>query len=199
MNGAAWRGITMLLLLSALAFAAQRGLVEHLLAPWRLVVEALEPDFRVVDLRAQTSGTEQQINLVVTPARVIVVGGRAVAPDASAQAQASTPRGAVWLLLSVYLATLVAWPVARPAREWPLRAALGLPLLLALLLLDVPITLLGPLRAVIVDTLSPGQQDLWTLASQFLRSGGRYLVAIAGATGVCLLSQATLSTRSRTS
>jgi hypothetical protein len=112
-------------------------------------------------------------------------------PDESARAESSTPRGAAWLVLTVFLAALAAWPANRPTREWPLRLAFGLPLLAALLLLDVPITLLGPLRAVIVDNLNPGGWDAWTVGSQFLRGGGRYLMALLGAAAVCTAIQAT--------
>jgi hypothetical protein len=192
MNGAAWRAVLALVLLTALGAVAQARLIAHLLAPWRTVIETLEPDFRVVDLQSKASGVEPLIEVTVAPARVIVVGGRAVAADASAHAQASTPRGGVWLLMSVFVATLLAWPVRQPRREWLLRAAIGTPLLAALLLLDIPIALLGPLREVIVDHLAPGAFDLWIVGSHFLRSGGRALLGIAGAALVCLLAQAAL-------
>jgi len=193
MKGAAWRALLALALLAALGAWAQARVVAQLLAPWRMVIEAIEPDFRVVDLQSKAGGVEPVIALVVAPARVIVVGSRAVAADGSATAQASTPRGGVWLLISVFVATLLAWPLKqslhRPRAEWPLRAAFGVPLLGALLLLDIPIALLGPLREVIVDNLAPGATDMWIVGSRFLRGGGRALLGIAGAALVCLLAQ----------
>lgn len=195
MNGTAWRVAAALLVLAALGVALQASLVTQLLAPWRTVIELLEPDFRVIDLRSRSDGVEPVVEVTVGPARVIVVGSRAIAPDASARAQASTPRGAVWVLLSLFLATLLAWPTKASRHEWWMRALIGLPLLGTLLLLDVPIGLLGPLRAVIVDSLSPGSQDLWVMGSRFLRGGGRYLLAIAMAALACLLVQAWLQRR----
>ena len=189
MKGIAWRGLMALILLTALGALAQAQAVAQLLAPWRTVIELLEPDFRVIELQSKASGVEPVIEVIVAPARVIVVGSRAVAADASAHAQASTPRGGVWLLISVFVATLLAWPLRQPRLEWLLRAAIGAPLLGALLLLDIPIALLGPLREVIVEHLAPGEIDLWIVGSNFLRGGGRSLIAIAGAALVCLLAQ----------
>ena len=180
------RGLVALLLLSALASAAQPMLLAQLIPLWRMAIETLEPDFRVVDIRATATGIEPLIELVVTPARIIIVGTRAIVPEGSEQAAASMSRGAVWLLLTVFLVTLAAWPVARPAREWPMRLALGLPLLSLLLMLDVPVTLLGPLRSLITGMASE-QADAWIVGARFLRGGGRYLVAIAGAALICLL------------
>jgi hypothetical protein len=181
------RGLAALLLLSALASAAQPVLLAQLIPLWRVAIEALEPDFRVVDMRATATGIEPLIELVVTPARIIIIGTRAIVPEGSEQAAASMSRGAVWLLLTVFLVTLAAWPIVRPAREWPMRLALGLPLLSLLLLVDVPVTLLGPLRSLITGMASE-QADAWVVGARFLRGGGRYLVAIAGAALICLLS-----------
>ena len=180
------RGLAALLLLSALASAAQPVLIARLIPLWRLAIETLEPDFRVVDMRA----TSTEIELLVTPARIIIVGTRAIVPEGSEQAAASMSRGNVWLLLTVFLVTLVAWPFAkpsRPARAWSLRLALGLPALGLLLALDAPITLLGPLRSLITGMAS-AEADIWVIGARFLRGGGRYLVAIAGAALICLLS-----------
>ena len=180
------RGLAALLLLTALASVAQPRLIAGLIPLWRLAIETLEPDFRVVDMRA----TASEIELLVTPARIIIVGTRAIVPEGSEQAAASMSRGNVWLLLTVFLVTLVAWPLVkplRPAREWSLRLALGLPLLGLLLLLDAPITLLGPLRSLITGMAS-AEADIWVIGARFLRGGGRYLVAIAGAALICLLS-----------
>jgi hypothetical protein len=196
MNGVARRGALALLALAALGFMLQARLVNGLMEPWSAVIEWLEPDFHVVDLRARSAGAEHVVEVTVGPARVIVVGSRAIAPDASARAMAATPRGAVWVMLSLYLATLLAWPLQHAARECVLRALVGAPVLAALLLLDIPVSLLGPLRAVIVDSLSPGSSDLWVTASHFLRGGGRFLVAAGTAAAVCLAVQAAL-TRAR--
>ena len=190
MNTMAVRGLATLVLLSALAVAAQTALIDQLLTPWRWVTETLEPDFRVVGLRARVAGSEAMIELIVEPARVIFIGGHAIVPDPAApeRARSSMPRGATWLLLTAFLVTLVAWPVKQPSREWPARLLLGLPLLTALLMLDVPITLLGPLRSLLVG-MNPGDSDAWILGSQFLRGGGRYLVAVVGAAGLCIAIQ----------
>lgn len=200
MNGAIGRGLVALALLStlALAFAAPSALVQALLPPWRSVIEWLEPDFRVVELRSIAQGTESQIALVVTPARVIIVGDRAIVPDGDERAAASISRGTAWLLLTVYLVTLIAWPVRHGAREGLWRALLGVPVLCALLLLDVPINLLGPLRAM-VNGIGAGEggADTWVVTARFLRGGGRFLVAIAAAGGVGLLSQALAAPRPR--
>lgn len=184
------RGLAALLLLSMLASAAQPVLLARLIPLWRLAIELLEPDFRVVDMRATTT----EIELVVTPARIVIVGNRAIVPEGSEQAAAAMSRGNVWLLLTVFLVTLAAWPFVQPlrlAREWPMRLALGLPLLGLLLMLDTPITLLGPLRSLITGMAS-AEADTWVVGARFLRGGGRTLSAIAGAALICLLSQSFL-------
>ncbi|MEO8152735.1 MAG: hypothetical protein ABI605_06660 [Rhizobacter sp.] len=190
MNAIAARGLAMLVLLSTLAVVAQATLIEQLLTPWRWVTETLEPDFRVVNLRARVVGSEAMIELIVEPARVIFIGGHAIVPDPAQpeRAKSSMPRGATWLLLTAFVVTLVTWPLKQPSREWPARLLLGLPVLVALLMLDVPITLLGPLRSLLVG-MNPGDSDAWILGSQFLRGGGRYFVALVGAAGICIAIQ----------
>jgi len=193
-NGVVVRGIATLVVLVGLAQIAQPLLVAALIPPWRAVIETLEPDFRVVELRAPAMQAEPLIELVVTPARTIIVGTRAIVPEGSERAAAAMSRGAAWLALTVFLVTLIAWPVSRPAREWPLRIVLGLPLLAALLLVDVPISLLGPLRSLIAG-IGPGDSDAWIVGSRFLRGGGRTLVATAGAAFVCLVANTLTSAK----
>ena len=191
-----WRGAAALVLLVALGWWQQLVLVDALLTPWRATLEWLEPDFKVVDLRSRATATEKLIELVVTPARVILVNGRAIVPEAGEMAAASISRGTPWLTLTVFLVTLVAWPVARPATEWPLRAVVGLPLMAALLLVDVPITLLGPLRAMVAGSNSSDFEP-WIVGSRFLRGGGRFLLAIGLAAAAGLIAQALAARQSR--
>ena len=188
MRASWWRGAAMLVLLAALGWWQQGALVDAMLAPWRATLEWLEPDFKVVELRSGATASETLIELVVTPARVILVNGRAIVPEGSEMAAASMSRGTAWLTLTVFLVALVAWPVARPAAEWPLRVLLGLPMLGALLLIDVPVTLLGPLRAMVAGGSSVDFEP-WITGSRFLRGGGRFLLAIGLAAAACLVAQ----------
>lgn len=198
MNGALARGFATLALLSllALAWAAPSRLADALLRPWRSVIEWLEPDFRVVELRASSAGREAQIEVVVTPARVIVVGDHALVPDGDERAAASISRGTAWQMLTVFIVALAAWPASHGRREWAWRGLLGVPPLAALLLLDVPINLLGPLRA-LISGMGQADADAWIVAARFLRSGGRFLLAIAAAGGVAWLAAAAASRGAR--
>jgi hypothetical protein len=183
-----WRGGAALTLLVLLGWWQQVEFVDAMLGPWHATLEWLEPDFKVVELRAHATASESLIELVVTPARVILVNGRAIVPEGNEMAAASMSRGTAWLSLSLFLVALAAWPIARPSAEWPMRVAIGAPLLAMLLLLDVPITLLGPLRAMVAGG-SNADFEPWIVGSRFLRGGGRFLLAFGLAAAACLIAQ----------
>lgn len=174
---------------AALALPLQQRLVDGLLPAWRVAIEHLEPDFKVTDLRSSSGPPRPSIDLTVTPARYMIVGARAIAPDAAAQARSSTPRGAVWLVVTVFATGLAVWPLRFGAREMAWRLLAGLPLLAALLLVDVPLALVGPLRAMLVETLDPHGWHPWVTASAFMRGGGRVMLSLLAASAVCLCVQ----------
>lgn len=179
-----------LALVTALAPTLQQPLIDQLLPAWRLTIESIEPDFRVLNLATIQEAHRSVIEVDVTPARYMIIGGRTVAPDPAARATSSTPRGAVWLVVAVFAVAVIVWPTVRPARELGLRLLFGLPLLAAILLVDVPITLVGPLRAMLIETLDPKGWDFWAVSSEFLRSGGRYLMTMMVATLACAAARA---------
>lgn len=159
----------------ALAAAAGEAVVRTMLPVLGAAFTRLAPDFRLLSLTVDTTGTDRALRAEVTLARAVVAGGRAYLPDPRGRAVVSTPAGHALIAPLVAGVVLAAWP-AGGRREHAARAAVALPLLFALVALDTPAVLAATVWAAF-PAADPGLPlPRW---AAFLQAGGRIALAAA--------------------
>ena len=159
---------------TALLIWAADPLAGSLLPLYRLQLDWLGADYRVISLDTRQKDSNTIVALSVTLRRPVLGQGRLIMPDARGRAEGSTLAWAPLQSIAIMLAALVAWPAARwPEYLW--RWLFGLPALCLVIAFDVPVTLL----AVIRDLYDPG--SLFTDWAGFMARGGRHALTLAGA------------------
>jgi hypothetical protein len=159
----------------ALAAAAGEAAVRTMVPVLGAAFAWLAPDFRLLSLTVDTTGTDRTLRAEVTLARAVVAGGRAYLPDPRGRAVASTPAGHALVAPLVVGVALVAWPAAG-RREHAARAAVALPLLVALVALDTPAVLAATVWTAFPDADPSLPLPRW---AAFLQAGGRVALAAA--------------------
>jgi hypothetical protein len=160
------------------------------------VFEHLMPEFRVLTFGVDHERADRVMRVTVTRQKYVLMGGRAIEPNAQGNANASTlalqtlfgPLLALWVAMS--------WPLRLPWLSWPYwrllatRLALALPPALALGLLDTPVVLAAELWALMLEHFSPGETSALVLAADVLQRGGRLALGLAiGAASVALANR----------
>lgn len=177
---AGWRCVLLGVALLWLFHASGEVVLPVLLHLYRWELGWLDDHYRVLFLGVTRRGEEEVLQLVVTLARPLVVGGQLILPDARGQATVSTLLGHPAQMAVLFLAALLGWP-ARRGGEYLLRALCGLPLLLLLLMADIPLVMLAELWAMLLEVHDPGGFSPLVLWSGFLQSGGRWALTLASA------------------
>ena len=167
---------------TALLIWAADPLAGSLLPLYRLQLDWLGADYRVISLDTRQKDSNTIVALSVTLRRPVLGQGRLIMPDARGRAEGSTLAWAPLQSIAIMLAALVAWPAARwPEYLW--RWLFGLPALCLVIAFDVPVTLL----AVIRDLYDPG--SLFTDWAGFMARGGRHALTLAGALVAIILAR----------
>jgi hypothetical protein len=168
--------------------------VHALLPLLREVFEAVTPDFRLLQFGIDHQGGDRVLRATVMWAHIQVLGGKVIYPDPLGTANASTLVAHVFQGPLTAVIVALAWPSRANARmrwlEWALRAIVGLPLLIAIVMLDVPLVLAGELWEMVLQALEPGSLSVLAAWKGFMQGGGRYALGVAGGSCAVLSAQA---------
>jgi hypothetical protein len=166
------------ILLLVLFLVLEQSIVEAILPLFRWELGQLDDRYRILFFGLATQSADGVIRLDVTLVRPVVVGTHVVMPDPRGFATVTTLSGNLLQPAVLMLALLAAWP-ARGSLEYLVRVACGLPLLILLLMADIPFVLLAQIWAMLVESHAPGQFSPLLTWSAFLESGGRMALALA--------------------
>jgi hypothetical protein len=157
----------------------QRGLLPATLAAF----EWIAPDLRVLDMQVGTVDGERRVTVVVTLARITVIGEKVLMPDPRGEARAHTPAGHAWTAPLVLALALAAWPVrGRAEALW--RLVGGLSLALLLVATDPALMLAATIWQLMIDSVAPGTPVLLPSVAGVLLGGGRIVLGLGAAAAV---------------
>ena len=165
------------------ALVWQTPLLELAIHLFRIWLDVIDGTFRTVHLSSELVNGERLIFRLATPAVTHVVGLRVVMPNPGTLMSSSVSAGLVLQPLVLGAALVLAWPWQRWL-ELVLRAVLAMPLLVAVVLLDVPMMLYGSLWYDEVKAFDSDHFSLLVVWPDFMNAGGRFaltVVAVAGA------------------
>ena len=154
-------------------------LLQWLIPLFKWQIHLMDDQYQLIDLSIKNVGTEQAFSLHVSLAKPLILGGQFIVPDERGTATVSSSVAHVWQMVVIFLAMLVAWPVERYSDYWR-RVAVGLPVLIIILMLDIPFSLLATLWRLILDRLSLEQFSSLLLWNDILESGGRLVLGLVG-------------------
>ena len=154
-------------------------LLQWLIPLFKWQIHLMDNQYQLLHLSIENVGSEQVFYLKVNLAKPLILGGHFIVPDESGIATASSIVAHVWQIVVIFLAVLVAWPVARYS-DYVRRVAVGIPMLIIILMLDIPFLLLGTLWGLILDQLSLERFSYLVLWSGILESGGRLMLGLVG-------------------
>jgi len=155
-------------------------LIETLLPLFRSELLWLDDNYRILRFDLATQDSDSVIRLDVTLARFVVVGSHVISPDPRGHAVVTTLASSILRPAIFGLALLAVWPVQR-TRQYIWRFVIGMPLLLMLLPLDVPLVLLGELWELLIAANTPRNFSLLIAWKDFLQGGGRLALALCAA------------------
>jgi hypothetical protein len=156
---------------------------------FRNVVAFFGGDFTVLDMSVAHDGANETLRVRADFSHPIFIVNQFIYPlQGKGWMQVNLTLGGVLQYSLFLLIVVVAWPVTR-ASEYLLRLALSAPLILILLLIDVPPTILANLWFPVHDDLAP--HALWPLLiwSRFLMGGGGLVVAFLFAAAIVVAAR----------
>jgi hypothetical protein len=175
------RVLVTFVLLLALVFVFGRDLLARIMPLFRWEMDWLGGDYRVLDLGLTRDGADSVIRIEVVLRRALVVGTRVLAPDPRGVSYVTALSGNVLQPPVLFAGVLASWPAAT-WRAYPLRILIGMPMLVVMLMIDVPLVLLAALWSGLVGAARVPESFSPLLAwSDFLQGGGRYVLALAAA------------------
>lgn len=194
-----WQVLLRLILASLLLISAAllygEAFVSASLPAYRLVFSRLLPDFEVQSLALDKEGADRVVRVRVKPRLVMWVGSKPLFPDARGTANSSTLTAHA--LHGPLLACLVV--LAWPATGWRiigLRLLLLGPLVVLLVMADVPSVLAAELWEIVIQRLSPNSFSPLIVWKEFLQGGGRYALGlVVGGACVGLANRLTMESR----
>lgn len=181
-----------LLLAGAVALPAAlvygEALVASCLPAYRAVFAWVAGDFDLVALAIDREGADLVLRARVMWRHAVVIGHHVIPPDPRGIAEASTLLAHALQAPILAMLTALAWPArarcgcggaVRPSLEWGARAVALLPLLVALVVFDMPVVLAGELQQLVFEALDPGATSALVVGKQFLQAGGRHALGLA--------------------
>jgi hypothetical protein len=161
-------------------------LLKLLLIIYHWEIGVIDDGYQILSLNIDNVAPEHTISLQVTLKKTMYLGGHFIFPNPRGVANASSIVAHVWQMVVLFLAVIFAWSAERIS-VYGLRIVVGLPFLIAILLLDIPFTLLAALKGLIVQHLQIQTIPLIVLWGDFLEGGGRLALGlVAGALSVLL-------------
>lgn len=202
MSGYSWRGampnplrlgarlIVASIVVLWLALQYQRALVDPLLPAFRVVLTAVQTDFSILGVEVSRAGTREAVRLRANLAHPIYVAGTKVNPI-DGWFEVTLTVGGVLSYSLLTLIVVLAWPFVF-WREFLLRMLIALPLMVALILVNVAVTFPAELWFPIHGNLVP--DETWPLLvwSRILMGGGGLVAGIMmGALAIMLAARIT--------
>jgi hypothetical protein len=182
------RGLCAGALLSGVAFATARPLMEAQLPLMEILVNSLQSDF-LGHLRIIDAGSDPMIAMSCTTLKAIVLAPDQVLPPHASFDGGSTHVMHALVPLVLFMTVLCAWPVDR-LREVVSRVAYGAVALLPLIALTTPLLLVGRIYVLFAETAAAAgvTHDAPFIVPLFLfmESGGRWLLPLLLGT-LCVL------------
>jgi hypothetical protein len=164
--------------LAAIATIEQDTILARVLPVFGAWIDAIDDTFRTVDLALVTDNGGTAIRRVATPARTHAVGERVMYADPRTRLTSQAAAGIVFLPMVLAGALLLGWPWKRGG-ELALRVALALPLLVLVVMLDVPTLLYGMIWYQEVSVLDPERFSPLVYWPDFMNAGGRFALTVA--------------------
>lgn len=185
-----WRALLRFALVLAVLLCADRSwgeaLQQAVLPGVRLVMQWWDDTYRLEDLGLFRVGADRVVGVSVSLARCVVMEGLAVCPDAhKGLAQASTLAGSVDLVLILMGALVWSWPVHQ-RQEYAWRLVAGVPVVLLIWSVDVPLILWGAIWSLHHDAYVPTSWSPLLAWVDFIKSGGR--LALTGLGGAAVIT-----------
>jgi hypothetical protein len=148
------------------------------------IIEAVDDHLRVDKIAVVDRPANSQIELKVTPIRVLVIGGQVMTPGPTLYFEPKILVGSVLQPVILFLAIVLAWP-ADGFRAMSARLLLAAPVCAVLIAVDTPLAIVGGMRD--FRAYFPHVQfDALVCWNDFLQSGGP--LGLAGAAGALVLS-----------
>ena len=155
------------------------SLLQWLIPLFKWQIQVMDDQYHLLNLSIKQVGTEQMFSMQVNLAKPLIVGGQFIVPDVRGTATSASSVSHVWQMTAVFIALLMAWPVAQ-ATDYVRRLVIGIPMLMLILMLDIPFALLADLWEVILNQLSPERFSPLILWNDILESGGRLVLGLVG-------------------
>jgi hypothetical protein len=167
-------------LLTGLAYAFGEHYGRLVIPVYREAVSVLAPEYRIHALELREQGGQRYFSLQVYTREGIRKGEVTLRPGIGLSSQTLLGHALQHPILIFGL--LLAWPVAGLARR-ALLLLLGVPALVVVEFLDVPLVLLGSLEDLILANVAPEllEDSPRVLAMHFMNTGGRLALAVAAA------------------
>lgn len=159
-------------------------LINGCLPIFRAVFDGVSGDFQLLNLAVDNEGVDRVLRATVTWKQITVINGVTLAPDPRGTANASTLLAHALQGPLVALLAVCGWPLRNGPGTWAeglCRFAVLAPLVLIVLIVDVPVVLVGELWALVLDTLDPERVSALVIWKSFMQGGGRYALALAAA------------------
>jgi hypothetical protein len=188
-----WRACLLRLVIASavllpLAVVYGEILVNACLPFYRAVFVWVADDFKLRSLTIDREGVDRVIRAVVSWQPVVMINGKPILTNPEGMANSSTLLAHALHGPIVALLICIVWPSmyrdgthSRSGQwlEFIARLLLLLPMLLAIVALDVPIVLAGELWSMAMEALDPTGSYLVVILKPFLQGGGRYALGIA--------------------
>ncbi len=183
---AAGRFLVAALVCGALALGFEDAVASAALPLLKSWIALIDGSLRTVELSVVDVHGESTLRRLTTPLKVLVLGTTVLGVDERTVISTSALTGILLQPVVLGIALLLAWP-CKKSTELVVRLLLGLPLLLLILLLDVPLMLCGYAWLALIDAYEPGRFSLLVDWADFMNAGGRFaLVVLASAIVVAL-------------
>ncbi len=166
--------------LGALAVVLQGRLVGATLPMFRAWLGWIDDTYRTVDLSMIDLKGELVVQRIATPAHPHAIGGVVVYNDERSSLSTQVAAGIVLQPLVLAVALLIAWPW-RSAAELALRLAAATPLMVLVMLLDVPMMLYGFIWYQELSAVDAARFSALAYWADMMNAGGRFVLAIAAA------------------
>jgi len=144
---------------------------------FRSELQWLGDNYSILHFGLARQGYDHVIRLDVSLARFVVVGSHVIAPDPRGHAVVTTLASSVLRPVIFGFVLIAVWPAQR-SRQYLWRLVIAAPLLLMLVLLDVPFVLLGEVWELVIAATAPGNFSPLIVWKDFLQGGGRLALAL---------------------
>ncbi len=182
------RLIVALTLATAVVAVFRGQIFKALLPPFLWEIAWLGDDFRMIGIGVQHFAADTYIGVKAAVAHPILGAGKILYPDTGFELTAATLSGYVLQTIIVFAGVVIAWPVSG-WRSGAARVALGLPVLMMALMIDVPLVLLSTLWQGVLGELGDARFSPLLAWGNFLSYGGRLGLAILAGVVTALLAE----------